>query len=307
MLRSIGFAALVLLATGPALALEATYRATFTTLWNRSDHPNNYPSSAHFSPLIGASHSSAVNFWGLGQSATAGIEQVAELGQNSVFRGEINGALADGDALHLVEIPRNLFTGQTGTSTPFTVTEEHPLVTFATMVAPSSDWFVGVHDLDLRDGDGFVEELAIEFTTFYDAGTEEGNRFSLSNPATNPRGVITEVTGADAAAPFLGGSANELPPIATLVLTRESIVGLPGDFDLDGVVSASDLAVWRSEFGLAGDHAADANGDQRVDAADYTIWRDAFGAGAVAVPEPCALSLAALAAFAARRRPGESA
>lgn len=280
-------------------AVEATYTVGFETLWNQSSHPNNYPSSAHFSPLIGAVHSNNVSFWAPGQSATTGIERVAEVGSNSVFRGEINASILSGEAIGLVEIPRNLFSGQSGTSGSFTVTSGHSLVTFATMVAPSSDWFVGVHGLDLREGAGFAEEVVIDFGSFYDAGTEEGNGFSLSNPATNPRGVITHVTGGAAAEPFVGDAAIPLPPIARLTLTRQSIAGLPGDFNGDGSVDASDLSVWRNQFGQsASGLSADANEDGRVDSADYTVWRDALPSGTLAVPEPgtvwIVLSLVAL-------------
>ena len=214
---------LSLLIAPSASAIEATYTVSFETLWNATDHPNNYPRSAHFSPLIGASHSGDVSFWAPGVAATAGIERVAELGSNSTFRPEIDAAINAGDALQRVELPRNLFSGQSATSQPFVVNGANPLVTFATMVAPSSDWFVGVHGLDLRGGPGFVDEVVVEFTSFYDAGTEEGDSFSLSNPATVPQGVITEVVGAAAAEPFLGGGATALPPIARLTLTRQSL------------------------------------------------------------------------------------
>lgn len=51
---------------------------------------------------------------------------------------------------------------------------------------------------------------------------------------------------------------------------------LPGDFDNDGAVNASDYSFWRSNFGL-GATAADANGDGETNAADYTVWRDNLG------------------------------
>lgn len=286
------FFALLALCACPAGAVEATYTVEFETLWNGTTHPNNYPSTAHFSPLIGAVHSDNVSFWAPGESASAGIERVAELGSNSVFRGEINSAIFSGEAIGLVEIGQNLFSGQSATSSEFTVTSGHSLVTFATMVAPSSDWFVGVHGLDLREGAGFTEEAVFEFISFYDAGTEEGNRFSLANPATSPRGVVTQVTGTAAAEPFIGDVAIPLSPIARLTLTRQSITGLPGDFNGDGQVTGADLDDWREQFGQSvGALPADGNNDGRVDAADYTIWRDALPAGSTAVPEPSAAML----------------
>ena len=67
-----------------------------------------------------------------------------------------------------------------------------------------------------------------------------------------------------------------------------------GDFDRDGLLSASDYDVWRVGYGATFNAAlgqtpslaADANGDGRVDAADYTVWRDALTTPPTAVPEP---------------------
>ena len=48
---------------------------------------------------------------------------------------------------------------------------------------------------------------------------------------------------------------------------------LVGDYNDDGVVDASDYALWRNAGFLTGDY----NGDGVVDAADYTVWRSNFG------------------------------
>jgi hypothetical protein len=88
-------------------------------------------------------------------------------------------------------------------------------------------------------------------------------------------------------------------PNAILRLTLPLL--LPGDFDFDGKVDEGDLAVWKRDYGLAGDGlTADANGDGIVNAADYTVWRDNLGAVVqanvqVAIPEPAALALAPIA------------
>lgn len=51
------------------------------------------------------------------------------------------------------------------------------------------------------------------------------------------------------------------------------------DFNADGLVDASDYAMWRQNFGAAVTPGSDgdANGDGAVDAEDYTIWRDQLG------------------------------
>jgi len=67
-------------------------------------------------------------------------------------------------------------------------------------------------------------------------------------------------------------------------------VFIAGDFNGDGVVTASDYAYWRGTVGAINSLAADANNNGLVDAADYVIWRkrmSAQGQGSGAsVPEP---------------------
>lgn len=70
---------------------------------------------------------------------------------------------------------------------------------------------------------------------------------------------------------------------------------VPGDFDHDGHVTASDYDVWRASFGSTTQLDADANGNHIVDAADYVLWRQqlsvangqsALSSASDTVPEP---------------------
>ena len=96
----------------------------------------------------------------------------------------------------------NVLTGDTDNIGPttskalaVTVTADHPRVTLLTMIAPSPDWFVGVSGLTLLDAQGdWVESLQVDLYP-WDAGTEDGGEFSLSNSATSPQGVITNIRG----------------------------------------------------------------------------------------------------------------
>jgi len=58
----------------------ASYTVTFTSTWSASTHPVDFPTSAHFSGLIGATHSNRVVFWRTGELASPGIQAMAELG-----------------------------------------------------------------------------------------------------------------------------------------------------------------------------------------------------------------------------------
>lgn len=65
--------------------------------------------------------------------------------------------------------------------------------------------------------------------------------------------------------------------------------GLPGDFNQDGRVDASDYTVWRDTLNGSGEGLpADANGDGAVNLADHAYWAANYGADlpTTAVPEP---------------------
>ena len=198
-------------------AQSATYTVTFTGKFTDDALASgvSVPSGEHFTTLIGAVHNGSVTFWSDGGTASAGIESMAEVGGTSNLKSEINAASSN--ALAVIE--QSIAFGGTATATvDITLTTDHPRVTLLTMVAPSPDWFVGVSGLSLLDEQG--DWLASRTVNLYpwDAGTEEGTEFSLSNPATSPQGVITSLRG-------MGKFSNEA--IATLTFTRRSVNTAP--------------------------------------------------------------------------------
>ena len=146
---------------------------------------------AHFTTLIGGIHDAGVSFWRSGEAASAGIEAMAETGATGPLRAEI---VASPQAVAVVQ--RSVSGGGTGGATfRMEVTASHPRLTLTSMIGPSPDWFVGVSGLSLLDDDqGWRAERRVELFP-YDAGTEDGTEFSLSNPDTRPRGVITSIRG----------------------------------------------------------------------------------------------------------------
>lgn len=176
-----------------ALAQDNTaeYRVTFTGNWTLASTPGGVVSSAHFTTLAGATHSSSATYWAAGSRATSGMESLAELGGTGGFLSEIRNS----NQYHeTISAPPSF--GGTGTAS-FTVnaTKSFPRITLASMIGPSPDWFVGISGVSLLDGQGnWHESLSIDLFP-YDAGTENGTEFSLSNPATVPQGVITSIRG----------------------------------------------------------------------------------------------------------------
>ena len=197
------------------LRSAATYSVTFQGTWTTSVTSGGLPSGAHFTTLIGGVHNAEVTFLREGAMASAGVESMAELGGTPTLESEINAAMPNAFAV----IEQSIASGGTATATvDITLPTDHPRVTLLSMVAPSPDWFVGVSGLTLLDDQG--DWLASRVLNLYpwDAGTEEGTEFSLSNAATSPQGVITSLRG-------MGKFSNE--PIATLTFTRQSINTAP--------------------------------------------------------------------------------
>ena len=194
--------------TAIAHAQSATYRVTFEGKWTTSVTPGGVPGGAHFTTLIGAVHNDQVTFWSSGGTASAGIESMAEIGGTSTLKSEITTAGSNAHAT----IEKSISSGGTATATvDITVTPTHPLVTLVTMVAPSPDWFVGVSRLSLRDSNNWIASKTVDLFP-YDAGTEDGTEFSLSNDPTSPQGMIMSIKGT-------GKFSDE--PIATLTFTLQ--------------------------------------------------------------------------------------
>lgn len=83
-------------------------------------------------------------------------------------------------------------------------------------------------------------------------------------------------------------------------LVQVVVASLPGDYNQDGIVDASDYTVWRDSLGQSGNGlAADGNNSGTVDLADYLIWKQNFASasgsalGRSSVPEPASLLLTA--------------
>lgn len=218
-------------------AESASYRLTFQGAWTRAVTPGGVPGGAHFSPLIGAVHNDRVTFWEPGGRASRQVERVAELGIQRDLRALMERS-PHVSTVFEKEPPRS---GTASASIEFEVSAEHPLVTLLTMIAPSPDWFVGVHGLSLRDAQG--EWLANHQVDLfpYDAGTEEGTEFSLDNPATVPQGTITSIRG-------MGKFADG--PMARLTFERleQEEPRFTGELAAEPVGDSTVIVFWRGSW-----------------------------------------------------------
>ena len=170
---------------------EAIYEVTFNLNWNENTFPTDYPINAHFSKLIGWSHAETASYLNVGTASSEGIRLMAEGGYTTPMDEEINVLIDQGEGLDLF-VGNNLSSGVGEIKLEVKVTKDFPLITLATMVAPSPDWFIAaINQSMLNENDDFTEIMVIQ-AEVYDAGTDDGLTFTSLNKATTPKGLITK-------------------------------------------------------------------------------------------------------------------
>ena len=169
-------------------APSAQYQLTFEATWSQATHPTDFPPNPHFSGLIGASHGPAVRLWEEGGTATPGIKNMAETGAKSPLDGEIDSLINDGSAC--VIISGGGINPSPGVVTvELTVSQDCPVVSAVSMIAPSPDWFVGVSGLSLYENGAWIEHKVVELLP-YDAGTDSGSSYtSPDEPTDSPEAI----------------------------------------------------------------------------------------------------------------------
>ena len=197
----------------PTPPAEARYRVTFTSTWSASTHPQNFPGSPHFSGLVGATHKD-VRIWQSGQAASDGMELMAETGAKVGLFNEIIQLIANGSA-HTRLSGGGVSTSPGTVSLEFTAVASHPFVTLVSMLAPSPDWFVGVSALALLEDGAWKARVEVPLIV-YDAGTDDGARFTSANADSDPAQPITPLTSDPGDTDFTDGK----PAVGSFVFER---------------------------------------------------------------------------------------
>ena len=253
------------------------------------------------------------------------VEQVDD------FLGDLGGVAADAGALYVVFIGANdLFGGQTDVSIPVAETRTQ----IERLIGAGARNLLGINlpllglTPDFNGDAASAAEISSRTVAFNSQLADAYDAIELLNPAvtidrldladqisdlvtspaswgfTNVVNRGQDIAGGTLDAPgylFWDGVHPTREAHALLGEAAIRAVLPAGDYDRDGLVTASDLGVWSGGFGaafnaLAGATTgieADANGDGLVDAADYTVWRDnlSISSASQAVPEPASLAL----------------
>ena len=177
------------------------------------------PSNVGLAPALLSFHDGSNDFFDTGSTASAGLEALAEVGDTSTLQS----SLTTGDNLTILGPGPGPFTPGSSNSAVFNIADTNTSFSFAAMVLPSNDWFIGNNNaLDISSliSGGVGTSLTFEFGRVYDAGTElEDFLFSPGNTiigidtmatpggGTSTNDPISLVSGAD---PF-GSFANITP------------------------------------------------------------------------------------------------
>ena len=193
--------------TALAQAQTAEYEIVFESTWSETTHPVEFPSDPHFSPLVGGTHSSDIVFWEPGGQSSLGIERMAELGSTGALLNEIDAEIAAGFADQSLLGP-GIDSPGSATLT-FTANLDFSELTLVSMIAPSPDWFIGVHGLSLLNQGWWAPEIVVDLFV-YDAGTDHGPSYSSPNENADPALPIV----------LQGAPLEAGLPIGTFTITR---------------------------------------------------------------------------------------
>ena len=178
----------VLICAPPLWADEAArYGVTVQMNWQTV---GGQPADPHWSRLIAFAHSSRYTLFADGETASSGLALVATNGRVSVLEAELGEGRRRGRVGESLVLPgieaEGVFQFE------IDVSEKFSRVSFATMLAPSPDWFTGATGI-LRPGDGWVETLELPLWV-WDAGADSGPDFTSANAETQPRQSVRLLT-----------------------------------------------------------------------------------------------------------------
>jgi hypothetical protein len=191
----------------------AEYRVVVKSTWTARAFPSEYPSGAHFSGLIGASHNANYSIFALGRRPTAGLERLSEEGKHSPLNDEIRAAIDAGNALAMFETG-SLKNFKDSLVTTVRVDPAHPMVSVVNMIAPSPDWFTGASSVNLAENGAWVQSRTLILPA-YDSGGDDGTTYKAADRNTNPK----KPTSRSANRHFV--VKGKVKPVATITFTKQ--------------------------------------------------------------------------------------
>lgn len=171
---------------------KASYRLHIEATWSAETHPLEFPEHPSFSRMIGATHDPDYAMFRDGDTASSGLELIAERGRPSIFQTELEEA-RDRELIGTVFQGGEMEELPGKTTLSFEATTAFPFVSFVTMIAPSPDWITGVSGLLLHDGEAWIDRIEAPLWA-WDAGTDSGDSYAAFNQDLQPQQSIRLVT-----------------------------------------------------------------------------------------------------------------
>lgn len=199
----------------PAIASAqdtTTYDVKINAIWTAQSHPLDYPSSAHLSGFVAATHNKSYALFTDGGTATKGLETLSETGNGGPLSEEAKAAMAKGKVGDIASTGP-LFTFPGKLAFKIKADKAHSRLTFAAMVAPSPDWFTGASGVSLLKDGKWANELKVTLYA-WDAGTDSGTSYGSADADTQPRQSVRMNTSKQ----FMRDSG--LKPVGTATITR---------------------------------------------------------------------------------------
>lgn len=177
----------ILVACELVTPVSANYTVVVDAEWSLATNGGeaaHTPDALAFTPFVGAVHSTAFTLWDVSAAdvpeaskarATNGLEDVAESGHGDALKAELEAA--DGVA--------SVVTSDATGGTPDAMTgtfdiNQDQVFSLVTMLAPSQDWFTGVHGMSLFVDGAWVETMTMNLVA-YDAGTDSDETFTFND------------------------------------------------------------------------------------------------------------------------------
>lgn len=173
---------------------QARYTVTLKSQWSRADFPIGYPAAGYFSPMVMVNHNNQISIWSLDGEPSNGVQSLAESGNVSLLDVELTRAKNQGYVASAFSLPRVDAVDSINTNTiiqrsaNFVVSENYPYVSAISKITPSSDWIVGVHDVNLFEGNQWAKEKSFDLYV-YDVGTQLGDSFTTFSTPGGTRNI----------------------------------------------------------------------------------------------------------------------
>lgn len=153
----------------------------------------------------------------MGQAASDGIERIAEEGVNTEFRdNEVQPAIGAGNVEQYIDGSGLGSAAGTISITELEISEDYPLLSLVSMIAPSPDWMIAINGLDLRAGGSWETSIVLDLYP-YDAGTDSGTDYNSANNDTDPADPISSLQNI---APFSNLK------VGTITITLDAILNI---------------------------------------------------------------------------------